>query len=113
MDNFQGSLVILKSFIGAQVLYYICTKGESIMHYKYAIKDFHKGQGYLVIGSMNWTTGSTTGNYDDLIFLTVPKVVSRFQTCFDQTWDLILKLYDENNVRHMITNMESNLRACI
>jgi phosphatidylserine/phosphatidylglycerophosphate/cardiolipin synthase-like enzyme len=52
------------------------------MHHKFAVFD-----GKLAAtGSYNWTQSAERANYENLIFLDDPAVVSRFATEFQRLW---------------------------
>lgn len=69
--------------IGAKILLYNQT--NSIMHYKFAVKD----SCYMVTGSMNWSDLSTYYKYDHYVFTSVKHVVKSYEDAFQETWEMI------------------------
>ncbi|MEM6554083.1 MAG: phospholipase D-like domain-containing protein [Planctomycetota bacterium] len=58
-----------------------CDPDENHMHHKFALID----RTTLLTGSYNWTRGATR-NHENLIALTHPTTLRRFQSAFDQLW---------------------------
>lgn len=62
---------------------------ESIMHHKYAIKDYAVDEGYLVFGSINWTSAAHLQNYEDVVFSTDIELVRAFNESFLEMWEFV------------------------
>lgn len=60
---------------------------NSIMHYKYMVKDFIEDAGFAFIGSSNLTDNAFFHNYEDMVFTSSKEVVKalhdNFQFCYD------------------------------
>jgi phosphatidylserine/phosphatidylglycerophosphate/cardiolipin synthase-like enzyme len=54
----------------------------SLMHHKYAVFD----ERLVVTGSYNWTNSAEHANYENLVVLEEPALVSRFQQEFRRLW---------------------------
>ncbi len=55
---------------------------QSLMHHKFAVFD----ERLVVTGSYNWTNSAEHANYENLVVLEAPEVVSRFQQEFHRLW---------------------------
>lgn len=55
---------------------------QSLMHHKFAVFD----ERLVVTGSYNWTNSAEHTNYENLVVLEDPEMVSRFQQEFRRLW---------------------------
>jgi phosphatidylserine/phosphatidylglycerophosphate/cardiolipin synthase-like enzyme len=55
---------------------------QSLMHHKFAVFDDR----LVATGSYNWTQTAERANYENLVFLDDPEVVTRFQREFNRLW---------------------------
>lgn len=55
---------------------------QSLMHHKFAIFDDR----LVATGSYNWTQSAEHANYENLVLLDDPEVVTRFQREFNRLW---------------------------
>lgn len=55
---------------------------QSLMHHKFAVFD----ERLVVTGSYNWTNSAEHANYENLVVLEDPEMVSRFQQEFRRLW---------------------------
>jgi phosphatidylserine/phosphatidylglycerophosphate/cardiolipin synthase-like enzyme len=55
---------------------------QSLMHHKFAVFDDRS----MATGSYNWTVTAERANYENLVFLDDPEVVTRFQREFNRLW---------------------------
>jgi len=55
---------------------------QSLMHHKFALFDDR----LVATGSYNWTQTAERANYENLVFLDDPEVVTRFQREFNRLW---------------------------
>lgn len=62
---------------------------SSIMHFKYMVKDFEKGNGYSFMGSMNLSNNAFFNNYEDLVFTCSKDVVTALHENFQLCWDYV------------------------
>lgn len=74
--------------LGASISYYVnlYKDGDSFMHHKFAVKDFHTKSGYLCLGSLNWTISGFFDNYEDLVFTNDVSLVETFHEHFEFMW---------------------------
>lgn len=73
------SLVPLLIKAGAEVRY---GKQRGIMHHKFAIID----RTMLATGSFNFTNGGANLNQENQLYLSNPKIVSRYRERFERSW---------------------------
>lgn len=59
-------------------------KGRGVMHDKFAIFD----DKLLFTGSYNWTANAEHFNYENVIFISDPETIARYQEEFDKLWNL-------------------------
>lgn len=62
---------------------------ESMMHHKYAIKDYNGTSGFLLFGSLNWSNTGFTNNYEDIVFTTNEEAVDSFSKNFESIWSYV------------------------
>lgn len=62
---------------------------DSIMHYKYMVKDCKGDGGYAFIGSPNFTISAFLNNYEDLVFTSSKVVVKALFENFETCWNYI------------------------
>lgn len=74
------------------------THTESLMHHKYAVKDYDGRSGYLLFGSLNWSVTGFTNNYEDIVFTTNTHAVKSFNDNFENMW-----LYLDSAEKHDVT----------
>jgi phosphatidylserine/phosphatidylglycerophosphate/cardiolipin synthase-like enzyme len=55
---------------------------QSLMHHKFAVFD----ERLVATGSYNWTNSAEHANYENLVVLEEPALVSRFQQEFRRLW---------------------------
>lgn len=80
------------------------------MHYKFAVKDFDGENGYLLIGSMNWTPKSVQQHYDDIVFIDNVDLVKTFSENFNLTWKYISASYELSYVKSVLLDMEAKFK---
>lgn len=96
--------------LGAELRYYVGRGVESIMHYKYAIKDCDEEAGFILYGSLNWTASGFLENYEDCIFTNSTVLAQEFKRNFNITWDRLTTLAESEEVRDTILEARHNSR---
>lgn len=81
------------------------------MHHKYVVKDYNENEksGFVLFGSMNWTTSAFMNNYEDVIFVSDSGVVEAFHNDFEQMSSF---LEDESKNNAFVTAVLNN-KVCI
>ncbi|XP_018320450.1 mitochondrial cardiolipin hydrolase-like [Agrilus planipennis] len=77
---------------GIKVNYYVPSikERESIMHYKYMVKDYVEDiEGFISAGSMNWTITGLFNNYENIVFSSDLNFAKALHNNFEHTWDFI------------------------
>lgn len=62
---------------------------NSIMHYKYMVKDFKEGHGYAFMGSSNLSDNAFLNNYEDMVFTSSKEVVKALYDNFHVCWEYV------------------------
>lgn len=69
-------------------LYETNTTGlNSIMHYKFIVKDYTETNGYLFTGSLNITNQGFLNNYENAVFSSNHCLVEKFHNIFQDAWE--------------------------
>lgn len=62
---------------------------NSIMHYKFIVKDFTETEGYLLTGSINITNSGVFKNYENVVFTSDHTLIERYHDIFVDLWNYI------------------------
>lgn len=62
---------------------------NNIMHYKYIVKDFKEGNGYVFMGSSNLSDNAFFNNYEDMVFTSCKEVAKSFHDNFQLCWEYV------------------------
>lgn len=58
-----------------------------MVHHKFALADtFDEDPGMVATGSLNWTWGAVTANFENLLISNNPEIVIPFKNEFDRLW---------------------------
>ncbi|KAF7282776.1 hypothetical protein GWI33_001925 [Rhynchophorus ferrugineus] len=91
---------LLKNGVEFQMYISPSAATDTIMHNKYMIKDYDQENGYLCLGSMNFTISALTNN-ESVIFTSNHNVIEAFQQNFDECWENI-KIDNEGLINRTI-----------
>ncbi|XP_074028048.1 phospholipase D [Leptinotarsa decemlineata] len=77
---------------GLDVQLYIPQKTNlsNIMHYKYMVKDYSRTGGYVLVGSMNFTSTAFLENYEDVVISSNHYIVTGFHNNFDKCFKFVM-----------------------
>ncbi|KRT81466.1 hypothetical protein AMK59_5917 [Oryctes borbonicus] len=88
---------LIKEFIkyGAEVVIYAGKNDlSSILHYKYAIKDYNSISKAMCCGSLNWTNTAFLNNYESITFTTNESIVDEFYKNFVESYNYVKNLME-------------------
>ncbi|XP_030767743.1 uncharacterized protein LOC115891431 [Sitophilus oryzae] len=76
---------------GVEYQFYVASScsTDTIMHHKFAVKDFSDTGGFMCLGSMNLTSSSVLNNYESFIFTSNYHLTEAFKNQFEDCWNNI------------------------
>lgn len=61
------------------------------------VKDYSNNDGFVYMGSQNWSNVSFQGYYENTVFTTNHTVVEAMHKSFEQTWNYVEELCKTNS----------------
>ncbi|KAK5639330.1 hypothetical protein RI129_011822 [Pyrocoelia pectoralis] len=99
--NRNYKLLIPLQRVGVEVLYYIAPQDDpgSIFHYKYIVKDYSitPEEGYLCVGSLNFSVSAVTTSYEDVNFISHHGLVTQYRNNFEESWSMISSINNSSS----------------
>ncbi|KAK5639329.1 hypothetical protein RI129_011821 [Pyrocoelia pectoralis] len=99
--NRNHKLLIPLQRVGVEVLYYIAPQDDpdSMFHDKYIVKDHSitPEEGYLCVGSLNFSVSAVTTAYENVNFISHHGLVTQFRNNFEESWSMIISINNSSS----------------
>ncbi|KAK5639323.1 hypothetical protein RI129_011815 [Pyrocoelia pectoralis] len=110
-SNRNYKLLIPLQRVGVEVLYYIPPPDNlnNIFHCKYIVKDHSTTpeEGYLCVGSLNFSVSAVTTGYENINFIRDHELVTQFRNHFEESWSRITDINNNNShIKELLKEMD-------